>query len=367
MLVTAASRRGNLRILHVNTWLGIGGAERIMIELARQQRLLGHDAQLCTLYGEGPLDASATAQGIPVIHLNTGPGLREKVKALTNLLKREKFDVLHSHWGVWLPLAIAGFGRKIPVVHTNHGNESRRDFWKHRVASALTGRVVELTPTPDPYIQKWVGVPARKTRVVPNGVDFARLEEAGRVEIEGIPAGASVVGMVARLSIPKDVSTFLRAAAQLERTHPDVHFVSVGTGKLKDDLVREARELQLKRFHFLGARDDIPALMRRMTVHVLSTRNEGQGIVLIEAMVSGCACVATDLPPVRFTLEDGKSGVLVPVGDAEALAAGIERLLLDAELRAGYVARGKDFVQQFRSSAMAERYLGIYAEVAGSG
>jgi glycosyltransferase involved in cell wall biosynthesis len=352
-----------MRILQVHHFLDMGGSETVVLTLAKEQRRLGHDVTICCMYGAGPLDARAAEYGIPVVHLHSGKKRLDKIRALNAYLKRERYDVLHSHWGVWLAMAIAGFLRGIPRIHTNHSNQPRRLFLEHRVACFFTDKVVVLTPELEPYIAKWVDVPRRKIEVIPNGIDFAPIEDAMRVEIDGIPPEAPVVGMVARLSPPKDYSTFLQAAALVLKTRPEVHFVSVGNGQQREHFEQQAAALGLKNFHFLGGRLDVPSLLRRMTVHVLATKHEGQGLSLVEALVSGTPCIGSDIPAVRFTLENGESGLLVQGQNPSALAEAITRLLDDPALRTRLIERAKVYAKNFHMSAMTQSYLKVYEKV----
>jgi glycosyltransferase involved in cell wall biosynthesis len=350
-----------MRIVHVNHAMTLGGAEMMVIDLAAEQARLGHSVSICVLGGSGPLDQKTRECGLTLVHLNAPKNLPTRVRLLTEFLRADRYDVAHGHWGVWLPTAIAA---RLSVTHfvlTHHGNESRRNALQHRVACALTDRVVVLTPEADVYIKRWVGVPTRKLAVIPNGIHPERIQQATRIEIEGIPPDAPVVGMIARLCPPKDYVTFLRAAEIVVRRFPSAHFVAVGGGHMQAMLEEERARMGLDRFHFLGHRLDAPAILQRLTINVLATRNEGLSITLLEAACCGRASIASDIPANRFLLEDGKAGVLTPVGDAPALAAAIELLLSDEALRKGYEERSRKRSEDFSSTQMARAYLELYA------
>ena len=315
-----------MRILHVNHTLDLGGTEIMLLDLASGQKRLGHSVAICSMYGPGLLDGKAAEYGIPVVHLNSPNKLTTKVRNLSAYLRDHPQDIVHSHWGVWLPTALAGFLRRTPRVHTHHANQRRRLFLEHRAASLFTTKVVVLTPEVDDYIRKWVSVPKRKIAVIPNGIDRSRFADVPEIELEGIPAAATVVGMVARLSPPKDYSTFMRAAKLVLLRFPDVQFVAVGDGPQRAQLEAERAQMELRNFHFLGNRLDVLSVFKRMTINVLATKNEGLSITLLEAMASGCACIASDIPANRFALDGGNAGLLVPGLNPEAMAAAIERL-----------------------------------------
>lgn len=352
-----------MRILHVQHFFDLGGVESMIFELAKQQKALGHQVTICAMYGAGPSDEKAAAYGFEIIHLNSERNILANVRTLSGFLEEGRYDVVHSHWGVWLAAALAGFLKRIPRVHTHHANQQRRLFLEHRIASIFTTKVVVLTPQLDDYIRSWVAVPARKIVVIPNGIEASKIENAASVEIEGISPDQIVVGMVARLSPPKDYSTFIRAAKIVTDRIPNVHFVAIGIGRDETRLRAEVAALGLDRFHFLGGRLDVPLLLHRMSIKVLATKNEGLPISLLEAMAARCVCIASDIPPNRFTLDDGNAGILVPMQDHLAIAQAIEQILADP----GLAERLRDAAfrrsRYFTSKRMADAYLDLYAEL----
>lgn len=355
-----------MRILHLQHFLDIGGSDVMLLELARRQKQLGHAVSICAMFGEGPFDGKARDLGIPLFHLHSKNKPLAKIRALHAFLAahRSEFDILHSHWGVWLAAAVAGRLERIPVVHTHHSNQPRRLFPEHRLATLFTDKVVCLTPDLEPYIAKWVNVPRRKIEIIPNGIDLARIDAATRIELDGIPPAAPVVGMVARLSPPKDYTTFLQAARLLNDTLPDVHFLAVGNGGQRAHFEALAQSLGVRNLHFLGGRSDVPSILRRISVSVLATGNEGLPLSLLEAMAAGCLPVATDIPPNRFTLDDGRAGLLVPAKDAPALAIAITQALTDHDLRGRLLPAALARGREFDSRLMAERYLALYRRLA---
>ena len=355
-----------MHVLHVNHTMDLGGTEIMLLDLAAEQKKLGHDVTICSMYGPGLLDGKAGEYGLPVVHLNSPNNLLAKVINLTAYLRKHQQDIVHSHWGVWLPTAIAGFISGTPCVHTHHSNQRRRLFMEHRFASLFTTKVVVLTPEVDDYIRKWVAVPQRKIVVIPNGISSSRIVGAPRVELDGIPAEAPMVGMVARLSPPKDYSTFIKAAKIVIERFPGVHFVAVGDGPQRLQFETEVTQLALRNFHFLGNRMDVPAILRRMTISVLATRNEGLSITLLEAMASGCACIASDIPGNRFALDNGNSGVLVSGNNSVALATAIGELLGDDGQRTRFCEKAKERSTYFSATRMAKDYIELYGQLASN-
>lgn len=338
----------------------MGGSETVVLTLAREQLRMGHDVTICCMYGDGPQDGRAAEYGIPVVHLRSSGKRLADIRALRAYLATEQYDVIHSHWGVWLATALAGWMRGIPRVHTHHSNQPRRLFLEHRLACTFTDKVVVLTPELEPYISKWVAVPKRKIVVIPNGIELETFRNAERVEIEGVAPAAPVVGMIARLSPPKDYSTYLRAAKLVGERRPEVQFLAIGNGQNREQIEAEARELGLRNMHFLGGRHDVPQLLRRMDVNVLATRHEGQGLGLVEGLASGCPSMASDIPATRYTLDEGRAGLLVPGQNPEALAEAILQVLGDPEICKRLIANGLRYAEKFGVGEMGRRYLEVY-------
>jgi glycosyltransferase involved in cell wall biosynthesis len=261
---------------------------------------------------------------------------------------------------MWLVGALAALLNRTPFVHTHRGHPGRRHFLEHRLACLFTDKVVLLTPVADEYILKWVSPPRRKIEVIPNGVQLDRFAGATRIEVDGIPVDAPVVGMVARTRPPKDYETLIRAAKMINARWPEVHFIAVGDGPQREMYEDIVKTIGVANFHFLGDRYDVPALFRRMSVNVLASHSEGFANTLLEAMASGCVCTASDIPPNRYVLDEERAGLLFPDGNPEALANAIERLLSDQALADRLRAYALERAKYFNPRRMAEDNIKLY-------
>jgi glycosyltransferase involved in cell wall biosynthesis len=203
------------------------------------------------------------------------------------------------------------------------------------------------------------GYPPGRTIVIHNGVAPATAEPA---ELE---ARRPIVGEIARLAEVKGQRTLLRACAGL-----DVSVVLVGAdleqgGAYRGLLEREADELGMRdRVLFTGYRADAPSLLCAFDVCALPSTTEGLPIVLLEAMAAGVPVVATPVGGVPELVSDGETGLLVPPGDAEALAAAIGRLLAEPETARRLAANARARVEErFSERVMGERVLAVYEDL----
>jgi glycosyltransferase involved in cell wall biosynthesis len=199
--------------------------------------------------------------------------------------------------------------------------------------------------------------------VIPNGVDLQRFQGRHDRPLRGelqIPDDAILVGAVGNIRKPKSYDTRLRAAHALAQKSDRFRFVIAGegSGELYDELLALRHELGLEqKLDFLGLRSDIPEILRSLDVYVLSSTTEGFSIACIEAMAAGIPVVATRSGGPEEILEDGRSGLLVPVKDSDALAHAIYKIATDVELSKKLVANAATRVEsRYTLGAMLNSY-----------
>jgi glycosyltransferase involved in cell wall biosynthesis len=196
---------------------------------------------------------------------------------------------------------------------------------------------------------------AERLRVLPLGLELDRFvaADAHRGDLRrelGVKSDTPLTGIVARLVPIKAHETFVAMATLLAR-RTDGHFVVVGDGERRAELERLARQTGLNgRMHFLGWRADLERIYADLDVVVLTSRNEGSPVALIEAMAAGRPVVATLVGGVPDVVQDGVSGILVGVGDAEGLASAVEQLIKDPARRRIMGETGRQRVQQVYSA-----------------
>jgi glycosyltransferase involved in cell wall biosynthesis len=306
--------------------------------------------------------------------------------AVRHLLVSNRPRVLHTHMakagsvGRLAALSVARAHRP-HLVHTFHGHVLA-GYFASRVERAFieaerrlarrTDVLVAVSPEiRDELIDLGIGT-TRQYRVVSFGValePFARIpvRETGAPGAPGaigplrqhlgVGSATPLVGVVGRLVPIKALDLLITAMASL----PDAHLVVVGDGDERAALEATARRLGLtERVHFTGWWKDIPGVMSDLDVVALSSRNEGTPVALIEALASARPVVATDVGGVRHVVHDGEDGLLVPPGDADALASALRTLLADEGLRRRFGEVGRErVVREFGS----ERFLAQMAEV----
>jgi glycosyltransferase involved in cell wall biosynthesis len=366
-----------------------GGAEHGAFELACRLTARGHAVSVVTpqLRADSPLHE--TMDGVDVHRYPVTPiGSRQRtaaivaasVRHLGRLWRQLTPDVVNQHY--LLPTGIAGqwwaTRLGIPTVTTLIGLDVYDpDYRPAAVWRALMRRAIRRTQAVtcissfvrDVVQRQYPPAPTVPCDVVPYGVDVKRFhphDAAGEVRRRhGIGPNDTLILTVQRLWARKGVTTFLDAAARVAREVPGVRFVIVGDGPERAMLERHAAAAGVApHVAFVGRKDnhtELPAYYAAADVFAFHTLHEGMGIVLLEALASGCPVVTTAAGGTVDIVRDGDTGLLVPPGDASAFAAAVVRVLRDGGLRAALRARARRTAEtEFDWDVVAGRYLDVF-------
>jgi glycosyltransferase involved in cell wall biosynthesis len=325
--------------------LNVGGAEELILGASTALPSVGVNAGVVALTRRGQVADEIEAAGVPVHLVRGQPGPRDPAAfvRLVRLLQREQPDVVHTFLivaGIYGRLA--AFAAGVPLVLTAEQNvyarKPRRHALMERALALRTYRVVACCEVVGRYYQQQVGVARSKIAVIYNAVRFGRPplptdSETARFALK-LPPDALVLGTLGRLTEQKGQRMMLQAVASIARQVPSVMLFLAGTGPLREDLESEATRLGIAgRVRFLGLRRDRATLYAAMDIFVLPSRWEGLSLALVEAMGAGRAVVATDVGGNPEVVENGRTGLLVPSGDADTFADALVKLALDRDLR----------------------------------
>ncbi|MBI2392727.1 MAG: glycosyltransferase [Deltaproteobacteria bacterium] len=355
-----------LTIAHLLSSFGLGGQERVALDLARGQARRGHRVLAIGL-APGPLLEEFRAVGAAAQLVEKAPRLDPTVVLrLAWALRREGVDVLHTHNPQPLAYgAVAARLARAALVHTKHGaNPDRgRRLWLRRAGGHLADAYVAVSDATARVARENAECPEARLRTIPNGIDLTAFgpdpsaRRAARAEL-GVPAEATVVGTVGRVSPEKDHALLVRAMGPL--LGPGVRLVIVGDGaELPNVRALAARSPFVV---LTGARRDVPRLLAAMDLFALSSRTEGLPLGLVEAMATALPIVATAVGGVPEVL--GGAGRLVDRGDERALRDAIAALLEDGVAARELGERARVRARAFDAEAMVDAYLALYREVA---
>ncbi len=345
-----------MRILQMNFERGWRGGERQTLLSMQQFRDAGHDVALLARRG-GELARRAVAEGFAVHE-------PANVAGLCSFLLRHgrRYDILHAQTAnmmTWLALLKPLLGRRIVFTRRTAFPVKRRErqtAWKWRSADVLVA--ISQAAASEP---RRLGLEAS---VIPSAIHARPLdqEHINAFTRQFDLAGKRVLATAAALTAEKDPCTLIRAVHRLRQLRSDFVFLHLGAGGGTEAEARElVRELGLENIYvFAGFQSGIDDLYRLMDVFVLSSRDEALGTSVLDAFLYSVPVVATNAGGLAEILADGR-GVMCAVGDHEALASGMDRVLNDRGLRASIVENARDYVlREHDASVMAGRYLAEY-------
>ena len=366
-----------MRILQISSAKELGGGERHLADLANELTARGHHV-FAALRPHSPLISEL--KNLPKENIVELP-LRNALDAgnasrLASLVKKHQIEIVHAHMARDYPLAAYAARRnpKAGLVITRHVLFPISKL--HKLTLARVARVIAVSDAVRRQFLAAHLVPVEKVTVVHNGIDINRFQrirtafDRSRFCREwGIPEGSLLVGSVGAITPLKGHEDFLRAAVQVAERVPAAHFIIAGVDaserqKHHAELKQLIQKLGLKRrFTFIGKLDDIVDLYNVLTVFVSASHTESFGLAIVEAMAAGVAVVATRTEGALEIIENGQTGLLVPVGDANALAGSVVGLLTDKELREKLVKFAQASVSsRFSLQRMVDETEKIYFE-----
>ena len=364
-------RAVTLRVLHVDTERGWRGGERQALWLARELARRGHGSIVAARHGE-PLSARAAEVGLTVVDCSPISELDPLAAwRLRRAIREQRVDLVHAHTAHAVSVAaFATIGAGVPLIVSRRvdfplrANAGTR--WKYGRASAIiaishaVARVLVAS-----------GIAPDRIVVVPDGVDVTRIvTPASRDTLAalGVAGSGPLVVQVAQLVGHKDPLNFVRAMARVRQIVPEASGLLVGDGPLRADVERELRALALdSSVHLAGYRTDADALLAAADVACLSSREEGMGSVLLDALAFGVPIAATRAGGITEVIVDSECGMLVDPGNPIALGDAIARLLSDADLRERVRRNAKPRAHEFSVERMTDRTIAVYETVLANG
>jgi glycosyltransferase involved in cell wall biosynthesis len=360
-----------MRVMHLLSGLGIGGKERVALELATYGRAHAQDHTLL-LYDHPyrPSLRDFDPGDVPWCHLPREPGLDMHFAwRLGRLIADQVADVVHAHnetaiaYG-GLALALAR-NRRTRLIGTYHTWPSARSVRARLLARWAAGRSASVVAVSDDLAVRLLGAGwTERCSVIPNGVNAARFVPA-MTRSRPAPRAARerrFVVNVARCDAIKGQADLIAAADIVHRVCPDIVLLIAGDGPALTSLRQQA--LGRGYIRCIGAVRDVAAILRRAEVFVLPSHDEGTPLALLEAMAAGCPPIATNVGGVRSILisADLQAGLLVPPRDPQALAAAILKVLVDTDCAAALRKSAQKRAADFSAERMWQEYRKLYGE-----
>jgi L-malate glycosyltransferase len=380
MAMTSMSPAPRLIIVSSQFHPVVGGAERQALELAvalRQRQvpvvvLTLHDVRRPRTCGWKPVPIIGIAY--PRVRV-VGPLMAylRGVLALKRLARQPVVVQLQTLDQFTLAVGLAAVASRIPVIVRISGAVEMSDGylsaqrglrpWLARWLLRHATRVLALNPEIEDRLVT-LGVDDSAILHLPNAIPakfFALTDHSTQTRPDASRLGVLSVG---RLDKFKGGDVLLRAWALVAKDLPDARLTIVGDGPARPSLEALAKNLSIAgSVSFSGPSLDVIEQYRNADLFVLPSLQEGMPNALLEAMASGLACVASDLPGTRGVVSDGTSGVLVPPGDPQALANALLRLLADGGVREKLGRAARERVQPWASSRLVDTHMDLHRKV----
>ena len=354
------------RIVHVTFGLDLGGLERLLLEIADKTLPERQQLFFVSLGTMGIVATEIRKLGWPVVCLHRPTGVCPSLLfSLARIFLGVRPDVVHTHDARALIYAApaARLMRVKRVIHTQHGQNlgmTPRRLKLLRFAAKMTDHFVCVSRDAR-RIAAEQGISDDRLRVVYNGIDVDRMRSASNPRRDNCERDTLVT--ISRLSPEKDVSTLLKAIALVSDSIPEVRLEIAGDGPCHAELLREAKELDLShRVRFLGNVSDPARVLSRARIFVLSSISEGISLTLLESMSAGVPAIATRVGGTPEVIQHGRTGLLVPPRDPQALADAIQQLWFDDALQFQLTAAAQDRVaEHFHVRRMVAQYQQLYS------
>jgi glycosyltransferase involved in cell wall biosynthesis len=366
-----------VRILHISSARALGGGERHLAGLVCELASRGHEVHV-GLAPQSPLVKELHAlPASNIFNMNLRNALDVKgALELSRVIRERRVEIVHAHMARDYPPAAfaARRNKNAPLIITRHVLFPLNRL--HALTLSQASRVIAVSHAVARHLNAQRIFPADKLAVVPNGVDFKRFDaslrethrEAFRRQLNIAPE-TLLIGTIGEIKKQKGHEEFLRAAASVASIFPNAEFIIAGADtSQKGTHLAALRNLvqQLSpgsRVHFTGWLDDVFPLLCALDLYVSASHTESFGLSIAEAMASALPVVSTATEGAREIIRDKTTGLLVPVGDAEAISRAIISLLENSRERNRLAAHAQESVRQrFSLEQMVNATEQIYLE-----
>lgn len=354
-----------LQVISGKTW---SGGQQQTLHLLQGLRERGHNSFLACPPGS-LLGDKAEDMGFQVFRI---PMKKEadisSALQLYRLMKKERIDVVNAQRPTAHTLAMAAaYFAGVPAFVVTRRVSVRVNYISAKVKYSLVDKIISVSEGVKDVLVD-CGISRDLISTVYSGTDLKRFDpciDGKHIRDEsGIPYNVPLIGAVGNVKDLKGQDEFVRAARLVLKEVPDARFILVGRGADNEFIEKIDKEMA-PYFICTGFRKDIPEIFAAMDVHVNSaTGFDGLAGTIREGLAMGKPTVATDVAGHREIIRDMETGLLVPLGDKEALAKAIVRLIKDKELASELAGRGREFVERnFTEEIMVERTEAVYLEI----
>ncbi len=385
-------QENNLKVMHIIHNLRRAGAQEVVRILSEYLVKDGCVPIVCTFI-DGPIGRDLEKLGIQVEVLRPRRysilalpwfiiDLIHIRQELVQLVKKHEIDIIQTHileMFDFLVLTLK-FSTDLKIVLWTVHNvdflpteknwllKPKRVVYRllYRLMAQGVSKFIAVSDEVREAVISQIGIIQDKVITIANGVDVKRYEciDDGTLLRQhlALESDSRLITVVGRLTTQKGHCYLITAAADVLFHHPNVHFLFVGEGKLKESLQAQAQTLGVsEHIHFLGMRHDVPNILAASEIFVLPSLWEGLSIALIEAMAASKPIVATSVSGTNEVMENNKTGLIVSPGDSQALAEAIIEMLNNSEQAQAMGKAAKEHVvTHYSAQKQADEHMALY-------
>lgn len=346
-----------MKVLHVISSLGIGGAERLISDMLPQMKTAGVDVSLLVYRRQyNDFEKKLEDAGVAIISLEVKNNYSPRIVfSLANAMK--DFDIIHVHlFPALYQVAVVNVFCRKKLVFTEHSttNRRRQSRFLRKIERIVYGqyfKLVSVSVETQNSLKVWLKEESDRFFVISNGIDLNAYKFANNKS-----DFLYTLLMISRFGQEKDQATLINA---LQWLREDVHAVFVGDGETKSSCKELACNVGVaERCHFVGVQSDIPYWVSKADIGVLSTHWEGFGLAVVEMMAGKLPVVASDVEGLKQVV-DG-AGLLFPEGDDRALAEVINQLIKNPDYRKQIAERCYERASLYDIRQTVKGYIEIY-------
>jgi glycosyltransferase involved in cell wall biosynthesis len=362
-----------MKILHTNFHRGWGGQSNRILIVCRELCSLGHDVTIAAPPGSKLLE-KAEKKGIKCFDgANFTRGFRpfkvyRDVHALREHIKKENFDIIHTHgsqdsWAT--AYALVRIKPRPPVFRTKHNIFLIKDHLPNKwLYGKATDRIVCISRAIYEYCAAKSYIKESSLDIIHSAVNAEKYScgNGMRIRKEFNLEGKFVTGISGRLRQEKGHTYLFQALSKIKDQAQDLVLLAIGDGSMFAELKELAEKLQITdRVIFTGFRKDVPDILASLELFIMPSISEGLGTAVLEAGAAGLPIIASDVGGIPDIIENGVSGILTPPGEPAPLSEAIMTLYNNRDLAEKYSRKAKEWVtMNFSEKALGEKTEAFY-------
>jgi glycosyltransferase involved in cell wall biosynthesis len=372
-----------MKVLHIITGLGMGGAEKHLLKVLPLMKKTEHI--VCSLRNQKETGKKLAEQGIKIYYLSEGKGLFKSIRNFRRIIKYEKPDILCTYL-INADLFGRVFGRLFGIkrvicnirVVFNEGyfkEVGRLPLFLEKISSGLNTEYIANSETAKKSLVEKQGIKTSKIKVITNGIDLDNIKNtmntkagvANKRRVLGLAKDDLVISCIGRLHEQKGQIYLIRAMHMLiqkDKKNKRLKCLFIGEGEKRQEYTEEIKRSGLEdNITLLGNRDDTVEIIKASDMFVLPTNYEGMSNAILEAMACKVPIITTNIPENKELISDEREGLLVDTGSPEQIADRIILLVKNKQKTKAIIERAYEKSKRYDIKKTANQFEEAYLEL----